>query len=81
MYEGKIDVIIRTRNSSDLLTACLDSVFSEIPVRKIIIVDVARAIILWRLPQNITILKFIGSQNLTSERQLSLDLTKRRLSG
>ena len=39
MYEDKIDVVIRTRNSSDLLAACLDSIFREIPVRKVIMVD------------------------------------------
>ena len=39
MREGKIDVVMRTRNSSELLKQCLDSVFQEIPVRKVIIVD------------------------------------------
>jgi glycosyltransferase involved in cell wall biosynthesis len=38
-YEDKIDVIIRTRNSSELLKQSLDSIFQEIPVRKVIIVD------------------------------------------
>jgi glycosyltransferase involved in cell wall biosynthesis len=34
-----VDVVIRTRNSSELLSQCLDSIFAEIPVRKVIIVD------------------------------------------
>jgi glycosyltransferase involved in cell wall biosynthesis len=36
---GIVDVIIRTRNSAEMLRECLDSIFSEIPVRKVIIVD------------------------------------------
>ena len=39
MHQGKVDVVMRTRNSSELLKQCLDSVFQEIPVRKVIIVD------------------------------------------
>jgi glycosyltransferase involved in cell wall biosynthesis len=39
MYEGKIDVVIRTRNSAEMLKQCLDSIFREIPVRKVLIVD------------------------------------------
>ena len=36
---GKIDTIIRTKNSEELLKECLDAVLAEIPVRRIIIVD------------------------------------------
>ena len=36
---ARVDVVIRTRNSAELLTQCLDSIFAEIPVRKVIIVD------------------------------------------
>ena len=38
-YNGKIDVVIRTRNSEETLKQCLDSIFADIPVRKVIIVD------------------------------------------
>jgi glycosyltransferase involved in cell wall biosynthesis len=34
-----IDVILRTKNSQDLLRECLQSIFSEIPVRKVIMID------------------------------------------
>lgn len=34
-----IDVVIRTKNSEEFLKECLQSIFREIPVRKIIIVD------------------------------------------
>ena len=34
-----VDVVIRTRNSAELLQPCLDAIFREIPVRKVIIVD------------------------------------------
>ena len=34
-----VDVVIRTRNSAELLPQCLDAIFAEIPVRKVIIVD------------------------------------------
>ncbi len=38
-YNGRVDIIIRTRNSSEFLKQCLDSIFAEIPVRKVIIID------------------------------------------
>jgi glycosyltransferase involved in cell wall biosynthesis len=34
-----VDVVIRTRNSAELLAQCLDAIFAEIPVRRVIIVD------------------------------------------
>ena len=34
-----IDVIVRTKNSEELLKGCLQSIINEIPVRQIIIVD------------------------------------------
>ncbi|HXX97106.1 MAG TPA: glycosyltransferase family A protein [Candidatus Bathyarchaeia archaeon] len=37
--ENLIDVIIRTRNSEEFLTECLQSVLDDVPVRKIIIID------------------------------------------
>jgi glycosyltransferase involved in cell wall biosynthesis len=37
--ERPIDVIVRTKNSQELLKECLESVLAEIPVRRIIIVD------------------------------------------
>jgi glycosyltransferase involved in cell wall biosynthesis len=37
--ERLMDVIIRTKNSAELLEACLQSICDEIPVRRIIIVD------------------------------------------
>jgi glycosyltransferase involved in cell wall biosynthesis len=36
---GLIDVVIRTRNSEELLAECLQSIYNEIPVRRIIVVD------------------------------------------
>lgn len=38
-FDGRLDVIIRTRNSAEMLKECLDAILAEIPVRKIIIVD------------------------------------------
>ena len=40
MLEGElIDVIIRTKNSEEFLKECLQSIYNEIQVRRIIIVD------------------------------------------
>lgn len=37
--DSLIDVIVRTKNSEALLEQCLRSIFNEIPVRKVIIID------------------------------------------
>ena len=37
--QGVIDAIIRTKNSQELLKECLEAVLTEIPLRRIIIVD------------------------------------------
>jgi glycosyltransferase involved in cell wall biosynthesis len=39
MPEDRVDVIMRTKNSAEMLKQSLDSIFQEIPVRKVIIVD------------------------------------------
>jgi glycosyltransferase involved in cell wall biosynthesis len=39
MSEDRVDVIMRTKNSAEMLKQSLDSIFQEIPVRKVIIVD------------------------------------------
>jgi glycosyltransferase involved in cell wall biosynthesis len=39
MPENTVDVIMRTKNSAEMLKKSLDSIFQEIPVRKVIIVD------------------------------------------
>lgn len=39
MSEERIDVIMRTKNSAEILKQSLDSIFQEIPVRKVIVVD------------------------------------------
>lgn len=36
---GSIDVILLTKNSQRALTACLDSLYRNVPVRKLIVVD------------------------------------------
>src|SRR5919197_4279271 len=39
MTEDRVDIIKRTKNSAEMLKQSLDSIFQEIPVRKVIIVD------------------------------------------
>jgi glycosyltransferase involved in cell wall biosynthesis len=37
--DEQVDVMVRTKNSERLLRECLESIFAEIPVRRIIVVD------------------------------------------
>jgi glycosyltransferase involved in cell wall biosynthesis len=39
MSENKLDIIMRTKDSAEMLKLSLDSILQEIPVRKVIIVD------------------------------------------
>ena len=40
LNEGQaIDVIVRTKNSQEFLKECLEAILSEIPIRRLIIVD------------------------------------------